>query len=196
MNNFWIKSILIFLILFPVSIFLHEAGHWMIYELYSIDSWISLQRANLVNPDQLLTEDIFLKSLLGGPILTILLALISYLLLTKFNNSTWLFLFGLINASFRILPTGIGILTSFKTDLNGVSDEGNIVLRITDNVFIREVIMLLLLSLFFFIITKFYRTYKFPDNFKRKKIFVTMICLLTILISLTYPKLDQIVFGI
>ncbi|MBC8525838.1 MAG: hypothetical protein H8D22_03045 [Candidatus Cloacimonetes bacterium] len=195
MKNIWIKTIIIIVILVPISIFLHETGHWLIYELNAMDSWMSLQRANLVNPEHL-TEGIFLKSLFGGPILTILLALISYLLLTKFRESVWLLVLGLINATGRILPTIIGILTSFKTDLNGVSDEGNIALRITNNVFIREIIMLLLLSLFIFMITRFYKTFKFPDNFKQKKIFVSMICLLSILISLIYPKLDQIIFGI
>jgi len=196
MNNFWIKSIIIFLMLFPVSVFLHETGHWMIYELNGLDSWISLQRANLATPDQL-TDDIFLDSLFGGPIVTIILALISYLLLTKFRNSIWLLLFGLINATFRILPTTIGILTSLKTNnLKGISDEGNIALRITGNVFIRELIMLLLLTFFIFIITRFYKIFKFPDNFKREKIFVIIICFLTLLVSFTYPKLDQIIFGI
>lgn len=197
MKFFWIKSIIIFLILFPVSVFLHEAGHWMIYELNGIESWMSLQRANLVNPDQLVTGDIFLNSLFGGPIVTILLTLISYLLLTRFKNSIWLLLFGLINATFRILPTTIGILTSLKTDnLKGISDEGNIALRITENVFIRELIMLLLLTFFIFIITRFYKTFKFPDNFKLKKMFIIFICILTILISLIYFKLDQLIFGI
>ena len=196
MRNFWIKSIITFSILFPVSVFLHETGHWIIFEINGLDSWISLQRANLVYPDRL-TDEIFFKSLIGGPILTILLAFISYFLLTKFRNSLWLIILGLINATFRILPTLIGVLTSFKTDdLNGISDEGNVALRITENVFIRELMMVLLLAFFIFFITRFYKTFKFPDYFKRRKLFVTIICLLTILISLIYPKLDKIIFGI
>lgn len=195
MKNLWIKSIIVFLILFPVSVFIHETGHWIIYELNGLDSWVSLQKANLINPNQL-TENIFLKSLFGGPIFTILLALISLFFLKRYNNSIWLLVFGLINSTFRILPTIIGSLTAFRSDLNGISDEGNIMLRIFDNGFLRELIMIILIAFYIFIITRFYKIFKFPENLKRKKIFILTICFLTILLSLTYPILDKLLFGI
>ncbi|PCH66440.1 MAG: hypothetical protein COC01_07980 [Bacteroidetes bacterium] len=195
MQNIWIKSIVAFLILFPISIFFHEVGHWIIYEINGVDSWISLQRAIVVNPDQL-TEDIFLKSLFGGPILTILLALAALFLLKNFPNSIWILVFGLINSTFRILPTLIGTFTAFKTDLHGISDEGNIVLRILDNALLREMMLILLLVFYVFIIIRIYKTFKFPGNFRQKKPLFFTICFLTILISLTYPKLDQLLFGV
>ena len=195
MKTYWIKLILAFLIIFPVSVFIHETGHWMIYELNGIDSWISLQRANVVNPD-LLTEDIFLKSLFGGPILTLILGVGSLALLTKHPSSIWILVLGLINSTFRILPTIIGALTAFKTDMNGVSDEGNIMLRLFDNALIRELILLLLLVFYVVIIIRHFKTFQFPNNFKRKKVFIWTICLLTVLSSLTYPKLDSLIFGV
>lgn len=194
-NPIWIKSIIAFLILFPISVFLHETGHWIIYELNGLDSWISLQRANIENPSEL-TESIFLKSLFGGPILTILLAIIALILLTNFQDSIWILVFGLINSTFRILPTIIGILTAFKTDQNGVSDEGNIMLRIFDSKLIIELILLLLLAFYAFIILQYYKTFKFPDNFRKKKLFFFTICFLTFLVSLVYPKLDYLIFKI
>ena len=195
MRNFWTKSIFVFLILFPISFFLHETGHWMIYEINGIDSWMSLQRANLVHPD-LLTEDVFLKALFGGPVLTFILALGALVLLTKYPSSIWLLVLGLINSTFRILPTLIGLITASKKDLNGVSDEGNIVLRLFDSVVTRELTLILLLVFYIVSIILLYKVFQFPSNFKRKKIFIWTLCLLTILISLTYPKLDSLIFGI
>jgi len=195
MKTLWEKSIIAFLVLFPISVFLHETGHWIIYELNGIDSWISLQRANVINPDQL-TENIFLASLFGGPILTMLLAVVGLVMLKQYKSSIWLLVFGLINSTFRILPTIIGALTAFNTDLNGISDEGNIILRIFENVVVRELMMLLMLGFYTFIIVLYYKTFKFPENFSRKKLLFFTICLLTVLISLTYPKLDYLIFGI
>ena len=45
-------------------------------------------------------------------------------------------------------------------------------------------------------IIRHYKVFQFPDNFKRKKLFIWTICLLTILTSLTYPKLDSMIFGV
>jgi len=195
MKTFWIKSLLAFLFLFPISVFLHETGHWIIYELNGVESWISFQRANLVNPD-LMTEDIFFKSLFGGPVLTAILGVSSLIILTKYPNSIWLFVLGLINATFRILPTIIGMLTAFKTDLKGISDEGNIMLRLFDNAFIRELLLTLILIFYLVIIIKLFKTFRFPEVIRRKKLFVLTICFLTLIISLTYPLLDSLIFGI
>lgn len=79
-KKIWIKTIIIVIILIPISVFLHEAGHWIIFELNGVDSWISLQKANIINPEQL-TDDISFISLFGGPIVTIMLAVISYFVL-------------------------------------------------------------------------------------------------------------------
>lgn len=193
-KSIWIKSIGVFLILFPISIFLHETGHWFIYELNGVDSWISLQKANPVNPDKL-TDDIFLKSLFGGPILTILLALISYFLLRKFRKSIWLLVLGIINATFRIIPTTLGIFRAARTDMRGFSDEGNITLRLTDSVFLRVAIMLLYITFCIFLIIRIYRTFKFPENFKGRILLIITICILTVLISMAYPFLDKLIFG-
>ena len=103
MKNIWIKSLLIAAIFCPISIYLHELGHWIIYESNGIDSWISLQKVILEDPEQV-TEAIFLNSLFGRPIVTILLALGSYFLLSKYQDSLWLLVLGLINASLRIMP--------------------------------------------------------------------------------------------
>ena len=195
MRSFWTKSIFVFLILFPVSFFLHETGHWIIYEINGLDSWMSLQRANLVNPG-LLTEDVFLKALFGGPVLTFILALGALVLLTKYPNSIWILVLGLINSTFRILPTIIGVMTAFKKDLNGVSDEGNIVLRLFDSVVIRELTLILLLVFYIVSIILLYRVFQFPGNFKRDKLFIFIICFLTVLTSIAYPKLDSLIFGI
>ena len=196
MKNIWIKSLLVAAILCPISVYLHELGHWIIYELNGIDSWISLQRVILIDPEQV-TESIFLKSLFGGPIVTILLALSSYLLLTKYQVSLWLMVLGLINASLRILPTIVGSIKSFNTEnLSGYSDEGNIALRITDSVFLREILMLMLLGLYIFFIIKLYKTFNFPEDMKIKKLFIVMICILPVFISMILPKLDFLVFGV
>jgi len=193
--NYYLKSTLLFLVLFPSSVFLHELGHWIIYESYGVESWISLQKANIIYPEQG-TEEIFFVSLFGGPIVTILLALTSYFLLTKFKNSLWLFIMGLINSSFRILPTMIGMLTSLGKGKNGVSDEGNILLRLFDSVLIREAVLMLALVFYILLIVRLSRTFKFPAYIKRKKLFILLFILLTVLISLVYPKLDTILFGI
>ncbi len=195
MKTFWIKLIIAFLVLFPISVFLHETGHWIIYELNGIDSWISLQRANLVNPD-LSTEDVFLKALFGGPIVTIILGVGGLVLLSKYPSSIWILVLGLINSTFRILPTIIGTLTAFNTNLNGVSDEGNIMLRLFDNALIRELILILLLVFYIVIIIRHLRAFQFPDNFRKKKLSIWIICLLTVLTSLAYPMLDSLIFGI
>jgi len=195
LKNIWIKSILALLILLPISIFLHETGHWIIYEANGVDSWISLQKANIVNPEEL-TEDIFTMSLFGGPFVTIQLAIFALVLMSAFPNSIWVLVFGLINSTFRILPTIIGTLMAFRTDLKGVSDEGNIVLRLFDNALMRELILVFLLMFYIFMIVRFYKTFQFPDGFVRKKLLFFILCFLTVLISMTYPKLDQLVFGI
>ncbi|MDU8885710.1 hypothetical protein RXV94_06025 [Yeosuana sp. MJ-SS3] len=192
-NNIWIKSIGIFLILFPISVFFHEIGHWIIYELNGVDSWISLQKVNPINPDKL-TDAIFLNSLFGGPIITILIALISYLFLRKYRNSIWLLVLGIINAAFRIIPTTFGIFRAARTDNLGFSDEGNIALRLTDSVFLRLTIMLLYITFCIFLIIRIYRTFKFPENFKRRILLIITLCILTVLISMAYPILDNLIF--
>jgi len=193
MKKFWIKTIFIVIILVPVSIFLHEAGHWIIFEFNGVDSWISLQKANLFNPEQL-TDDIFLISLFGGPIVTIMLALISYFVLRKYPELTCFFVLGIINATFRIIPTIFGVFRAARTDLQGFSDEGNIVLRLTDSVFLRVAIMLLYIAFCIFLIIRIYKTFKFPENFKKKIPLLTTVCILTILIMMTYPFLDNLIF--
>jgi len=90
----------------------------------------------------------------------------------------------------------IGTLTAFKEDLRGISDEGNIMLRTIENGLTRELILILLLSFYTFIIVRYYKTFRFPDNFKRKKLLFFTICFLTVVVSLTYPKLDQLIFGV
>ena len=196
MKNIWVKSLFITAILSPVSIYLHELGHWIIYEINGIDSWISLQRVNLIDPNQI-TEDIFLKSLFGGPIVTIILALGSYLLLTKYRDSLWLMVLGLLNASQRIMPTIIGAIKSFTSEnLSGFSDEGNIALRITESLILREMMMFLLLCFYIVIIIKLYKTFNFPHDMKLKKLFIVMMCALPILIGMILPKLDFLIFGV
>jgi len=196
MKNIWIKTLLITAVLCPISIYLHELGHWIMYEFNGIDSWISIQRVNLIDPEQV-TEAIFLKSLFGGPIVTILLALVSLLLMTKFRDSLWLLILGLINASLRILPTFVGSIKSFNTEnLNGFSDEGNIALRITDSILLREILMLILLGFFIFLIIKLYKTFQFPEDMKRKKLYIVVLIILPVLFSMILPKLDFLIFGI
>ena len=160
-----------------------------------MDSWISLQRANIVNEEQL-TDDIFLTSLFGGPVFTILLAISALVLLKIFPNSIWILVFGLINSTFRILPTVIGALVAFKTDEQGISDEGNIILRILDSGLIRELTIILLLVFYVLLIRHFYKTFQLQPELSQKKPLFLTICLLTVLISLTYPKLDFLIFGV
>lgn len=179
--------------LVPISIFLHEVGHWIIFELNGVDSWISLQKANLINPEQL-TDDISLISFFGGPIVTIMLALISYFLLRKYPESSCFFVLGTINATFRIIPTIFGVFRAARTDLRGFSDEGNIVLRLTDSVFLRAAIMILYIAFCIFLIIRIYKTFKFPVNFKRKIQLLTTICILAFMIIMTYPFLDNLIF--
>lgn len=196
MKNIWIKTLLIIAIISPTSIFLHELGHWIVYEINGIDSWISLQRVNLIDPGQV-TESIFFVSLFGGPIVTIFLAVASLLLLIQFRNSIWILVLGLVNVSLRILPTFIGAIKSVNTEnLNGFSDEGNIVLRITDNIFLREIVIIILFCLFIFLIVKFFKTFQFPEEIMRKKTYFAMIIILPFFISMILPKLDFIIFGI
>ncbi|WP_242157196.1 hypothetical protein [Aestuariivivens sediminis] len=194
-KRIWIKSIGVFLILFPISVFLHETGHWAIYELSGVDSWISLQKANPINPDRV-TDAIFLNSLFGGPLITILIALISYLLLRTYNNSIWLLVLGIINAAFRIIPTTFGIFRATRTDMLGFSDEGNIALRLTDSVFLRLATMLLYITFCIILIIRIYRTFKYPDNFKSRILLIITLCLLTVLISMVYPFLDNLIFDL
>lgn len=196
MKNIWIKTIIIIVILCPISIFLHEVGHWFIYEINGIDSWISLQKVNLINPDQL-TGDIFLKSLFGGPVVTILIALISFLLLIKYPKSLWLFILAIINGSIRILPTIIGGVRSLKKDsLSGFSDEGNIAVRNIDSIFLREVLLISILTFLIFILIRIIKTFEFPIQIKRKILFSILICVLTVFISMLIPKMDFIIFGV
>ena len=192
-KRIWIKSIGVFLILFPISVFLHETGHWVIYELNGVDSWISLQKANPINPDKL-TDTIFLNSLFGGPIITIIIALISYLLLRKYRNSIWLLVLGIINAAFRVIPTTFGVFRATRTDMLGFSDEGNIALRLTDSVFLRLAIMLLYITFCIFLIIRIYRTFMFPENFRGRLSLIITLCILTVLISMAYPFLDNLIF--
>lgn len=194
-KNFWIKILLCFMVLFPVSVFLHETGHWIVYELNGIESWISLQRANVINPESV-TEVIFLRSLFGGPFVTLLLAIGALIFVIKYPFSPWFFVLGLINSTFRLLPILIGMLTASRTDRKGISDEGNIILRIFDNVALREVMLLLSLVLYILIIIRILSVFRFPEDFKRKRLAVWLICLLTVLTSLTYPVLDHLIFGI
>lgn len=193
MKKIWTKTIIIVIMLVPISVFLHEAGHWIIFELNGVDSWISMQKANIINPEQL-TDDIFLISLFGGPIVTITLALISYFILRKYPELSWFFVLGIINATLRIIPTIFGVFRAARTDLRGFSDEGNIVLRLTDSVFLRATIMLLYIAFCIFIIIRIYKTFKFPENFKRKILLLATICVLTVLITMTYPFLDKLIF--
>lgn len=196
MKSFWIKVLAIAIVSSTVSVYLHEVGHWIIYELHGIDSWISFQRVNLINPEQV-TEGAFLQSLFGGPLMTIMLASGSYFLLMKFQDSLWLFIFGLINASLRILPTIVGSIKSLNTEnLNGFSDEGNIALRITELVLLREIMMLILLGFYALLIFKTYKTFHFPEEIRRKKLFVAMLCIFPVFISMILPKLDFLVFGV
>ncbi|WP_242083368.1 hypothetical protein [Aestuariivivens sediminis] len=194
-KRIWIKSIGVFLILFPISVFLHETGHWVIYELNGVDSWISLQKANPINPDKV-TDTIFLNSLFGGPMITILIALISYLLLRKYRNSIWLLVLGIINAAFRVIPTIFGVFRATRTDMLGFSDEGNIALRLTDSVFLRLATMLLYITFCIILIILIYRTFKYPDNFKSRILLIITLCLLTVLISMAYPFLDNLIFDL
>jgi len=196
MKNIWIKTIIIIVILCPISIFLHELGHWFIYEINGIDSWISLQKVNLINPQQLI-DDVFLKSLFGGPVVTILIALISLLLLTKYPKSLWLFILALINGSIRILPTIIGAFKSFiKDSLSGFNDEGNIAVRISESVFLREILLFSFLISLIFIMTRIYKTFEFPKEIKKKILFSILICVLAVFISMLTPKIDFIIFGV
>lgn len=195
-SKLWFKTALIFLILLPASVFFHEVGHWFVYKLNGVDCWMSLQRVNITNPENQISDLIFFRSLLGGPAVTLLISILSYVLLIRYPNSLWLFILGVINSTSRIIPTIIAFARINRVDLAGFSDEGNIVLRITENSLIRVLLLFSILWLYIFIFLKIYRTFVFPHGFNRKKLYVSIMFVASFFVVMIYALLDKHLFGL
>jgi hypothetical protein len=108
----WIWMFILSILQRPI----HEFGHWVIYKFYNVDVYFTF---NQVVPHSL--KDGNALAAAGGPIINVILAVIGYLIFTRFRKYSE---FGLVLSLTNILGRLVPYILIFMLGVQSTNDEG------------------------------------------------------------------------
>jgi hypothetical protein len=132
------KVVVVFIPIAFLTFLFHEFGHWTFGELSGVDMSLSLNNSAPINGQQFIYKSAALWSAIGGPVFTILQALI-FLIITMYTKSIYAYCVTFFSAFSRFFPIFFG---GFK-----LQDEARIAAMLDWNNYIVAAIVLSILSL-------------------------------------------------